>query len=226
MNDIELYFTEKGCGKPLILLHGNNESGNYFTHQMSFFSSNHRVIAIDTRGHGRSPRGTAPFTLDQFADDLCGFMMFRGIDKADIIGFSDGGNIALLFALKYPEKVDRLILNGANLFPSGVKASFRLPICFAYVATTVKNLFDRKAIARKEMLALMISQPHIDPEKLGKLGMPTLVIVGTDDMIKDKHSALIAHSIPNAQFVRIDGDHFIAAKNSETFNRAVDEFPK
>lgn len=72
--DIELYYREAGSGEPLILLHGNGESGEYFINQIEHFQSRYRVIAPDTRGHGRSPRGEAPFTIAQFANDLYDFM--------------------------------------------------------------------------------------------------------------------------------------------------------
>ena len=63
---ISLFYIEQGSGEPLILLHGNGENGAYFSNQISFFSKRYRVIVPDTRGHGQSPRGTAPFTLAQF----------------------------------------------------------------------------------------------------------------------------------------------------------------
>lgn len=104
MKDIKLYYTEQGVGEPLILLHGNGEDGTYFKEQLAFFSKTHRVIAVDTRGHGQSPRGERPFCLETFADDLSDFLDERGIPQASLLGFSDGGNIALLFALKYPQR--------------------------------------------------------------------------------------------------------------------------
>lgn len=126
--DIKLYYTEEGSGTPLILLHGNGEDGSYFVHQIKYFKNRYRVIALDTRGHGQSPRGEKPFTIRQFAEDLHDFMDEKGIGKAHILGFSDGGNIALVFALKYPERVAHLVLNGANLDASGVKPSTQIPI--------------------------------------------------------------------------------------------------
>lgn len=105
--EIELSYTEQGHGEPLILLHGNGEHKGYFTHQIEYFSKTRRVIAVDTRGHGESPRGTAPFTIRQFAGDLDAFLASHGIAQADLLGFSDGGNIAMVFALRYP-KVKRI----------------------------------------------------------------------------------------------------------------------
>ena len=103
--DIQLHSYENGQGFPLILLHGNGESNAYFKNQIAAFGEHFRTIALDTRGHGDSPRGAAPFTLEQFAEDLHSFMEEKDIRRAHILGFSDGANIALLFALRYPQMV-------------------------------------------------------------------------------------------------------------------------
>lgn len=222
--DISLHYIKKGSGTPLLLLHGNGESGDYFVHQMDEFAQYFTVYAVDTRGHGQSPRGTAPFTISQFADDLLGFMDGQGIEKADILGFSDGGNIALTFALRHPGRVGRLVLNGANLDPAGVKGSVQLPIVLGY---KMASLFQApKARANAELLGLMVNEPHIDPRELAALTMPALVIVGSKDMIKASHSRLIADSLPNGRLVTVEGDHFIANKRPEPFNRAVLGFLK
>ncbi len=117
----ELFFRQQGSGKPLVLLHGNGEDSSYFSQQIAWFSRAWRVIAIDTRGHGRSPRGDAPFTLAQFAEDLHAFLEREGLRRIQLLGFSDGANVALLFSLRYPQYVEKLVLNGANLSPGGVR---------------------------------------------------------------------------------------------------------
>ena len=220
--DIELFYTKAGSGPPLLLLHGNGEDGTYFVHQVEEFSRDFTVYAIDTRGHGQSPRGGAPFTISQFADDLLAFMDRQGLPRADILGFSDGGNIALIFALRHPDRVRRLILNGANLDPKGVKPLVQLPIVLGYHFASLSK--SPKAKARAELLGLMVNEPHIDPAELGKLSMPVLVIAGTRDMIRENHTRLIANRIPNARLVLIPGDHFIANKAPAAFDRAVRQF--
>lgn len=224
--DIQLNYTEQGHGKPMILLHGNGEDGSYFAHQIAYFSKNRRVIAPDTRGHGKSPRGSAPFTIRQFAEDLNDFMEIHGIHEADILGFSDGGNIALAFALKFPEKVDRLILNGANLNARGVKAKVQIPIVSGY---KIASLFAKKspdAQANAEMLGLMVNEPNIPVEALRTVQARTLVIAGTKDMIKKAHTRQIYRELPDAELALIPGNHFIAARNPEAFNRTVEVFLK
>lgn len=222
--DIQLNYTTAGQGFPLILLHGNGEDHTYFKHQIGPFSEKFRVIAPDTRGHGRSPRGTAPFTLEQFAEDLKGFLDSREIRRCHLLGFSDRANIALLFALKYPAYVEKLILNGADLRPSAVKLSTQAPIVLGWGLLQVIRQFDKKAQPKWELLDLMTTQPHIRPDSLAALTMPTLVVAGDRDMIREKHTRLIAQSIPNSQLAILPGDHFVARRNWQAFNPLVLNF--
>ena len=224
MMDIDHFFLEKGSGEPLILLHGNGEDCSYFKGQTGVFSKSYHVYALDTRGHGKTPRGDKPFTIRQFADDLVEFMDGHQIEKAHLLGFSDGANIAMIFALKYPDRVDRLILNGANLNPKGVKRSTQIPIEIGY---KIANRFAAKSDSARlnaEMLGLMVNDPNVEPEELKEIKAKTLVIAGTNDMIKEEHTRLIAENTPGSELVFLKGDHFIAAKHPEEFNRAVLEF--
>lgn len=224
MSDIKLHYTAQGGGPPLLLLHGNGEDGSYFTHQIGYFSGKYTVYAIDTRGHGQSPRGDAPFTMAQFARDLLDFMDEQELTRACILGFSDGGNIALTFALAYPERVEKLVLNGANLDPSGVKAHVQIPIVLGYHLASLFSGRSPQAKQNAEILGLMVNEPHIPAEVLGDLRMPTLVIAGSRDMIKDSHTRSIAGALPGSQLVILPGDHFIAARNPGAFNEAVGAF--
>ena len=222
--DITHHYIEKGKGFPLILLHGNGEDNTYFEHQIEPFARHFHVIAIDTRGHGKTPRGDAPFTIRQFADDLLAFMNEHSIAKAHILGFSDGGNIAMVFALAHPERVEKLILNGANLDASGVKSAVQIPIEIGYRIARLFAKRNPKARLNAEMLGLMVNDPNVTPDELSQIQCPTLVIAGNNDMIKDAHTRLIAKSITNVKLAIIPGNHFIANKNPDTFNETVLRF--
>ncbi len=220
--DIEHFYLEKGqSGPPLILLHGNGEDCAYFSGQMDAFAEKYHVYALDTRGHGRTPRGTAPFTIRQFGEDLLGFMDRLGIERAHILGFSDGANIAMVFALAHPERVDKLILNGGNLNARGVKRTTQWPIEAGYrIARRFAGRSD-EARAHAELLGLMVNDPNIAPEELSAIQARTLVIAGTRDMIREDHTRLMAASIPGAELVILPGDHFIARRDPASFNAAV-----
>lgn len=220
--DIEHFYIEKGQGKPIIMLHGNTGKARYFKHQIDIFAQYYHVYAIDTRGHGSTPRGNKPFTIRQFADDLLGFMDKHSIDKATLVGFSDGGNIAMVFAINHPERVDRLILNGANMNPHGVKYRSQIPIELKYV--WVKLFPGKKYLEKAEMLGLMVNDPNVSVEDLKKIQAKTLVIVGTRDIIRPKHSKLMATSIAGAEYCEVEGDHFVALRNPQAFNEKVLDF--
>ena len=224
--DITHHFLENGSGEPIIFLHGNGENSEYFRGQLDVFGKLYHVYALDTRGHGKTPRGDAPFTIRQFAEDLLCFMEARRIEKAHLLGFSDGGNIAMVFAIQHPERVDRLILNGANLNAAGVKRSTQLPIEIGYrIAKRFANKSDAARL-HAELLGLMVNDPKLQPEELARIRAKTLVIAGTRDMIRESHTRLIAKSIPHSQLALIKGNHFIANKNPEAFNRVVMDFLK
>ena len=222
--DITLYYQEKGNKDPFILLHGNGENASYFKHQIDYFSDRYRVIALDTRGHGKSPRGTKPFTIEQFSCDLYDFMESLEIASAVILGFSDGANIAMKFAIKYPNKVKALILNGGNLNPKGVKRTTQIPIEIGYKIARRFALKSADAKRNAEMLGLMVNEPDIALRELSKITAPTLVICGSNDMIKESHTKEIAENIPNAILVIMRGNHFIANKRYAAFNKEVEAF--
>ncbi|MDD6212931.1 MAG: alpha/beta hydrolase [Clostridiales bacterium] len=215
---------EKGKGFPLILLHGNGEDSTYFCHQMEEFSKKYHVYALDTRGHGRTSRGSKPFRISQFAEDLHEFMEIHDIAKAHILGFSDGANIAMVFAIQYPEKVDKLILNGGNLNPEGVKRSVQFPIEVGYQWAKILAKKSSKAGKRAEMLGLMVNDPNLKSEDLINIQSRTLVIAGTRDMIRKEHTILISDSIADSSLVFIEGTHFIANQKPIEFNEAVLRF--
>ena len=222
--DISMHYVERGIGEPLVLLHGNGESSEYFKPQIEFFSASYRVIAVDTRGHGKSPRGKGRFSLSRFADDLKELLDELGINNANILGFSDGGNIALLFTLRYPGYVRRLILNGANLYPAGMKSTVWLLIFFSWCLESIGAVFSRRSARERELLSLMLLEPHIKPTELSSVDIPVLVIAGSHDMIRKGHTKKIHLSLKKGSLVILHGSHFVAAENSEAFNEAVFKF--
>ena len=222
--DIKHFYIKKGQGDPVILLHGNGENCSYFKNQINVFAEKYKVYALDTRGHGKTPRGDSPFTIRQFADDLLDFMNEHHIERTHLLGFSDGGNIAMVFAIRHPERVDRLILNGANLNAGGVRRTTQIPIEIGYrIAKRFSNKSD-SARLNSEMLGLMVNDPNVDSKELKRISAKTLVIAGTKDMILESHTRLIAECIPDSRLVFISGDHFIANKKPDEFNRVVLDF--
>lgn len=220
---IDLYYREYGNGSPLILLHGNGEGGDYFNHQVDYFKNHYHVYVVDTRGHGKSLRGIKPFTIKQFAIDLNDFLIKHNIDNPIILGFSDGANIAIQFQILF-NKARALILNSGNIDPSGVISELKESVHNDFVMELSKigtPLFDEKRVG---FLNLLVNDPNITIDELHSINVPTLVIVGDNDLIRLDHSILISDNIKDSEFVVIKGTHSVFVEDYVTFNQEVDSF--
>ena len=223
--DVKLNYIEKGSGKPLIMIHGNEDTCEYFTAQLEYFAEKgYRCIAPDSRAHGKTPRGSAPLTIRQMTDDIIGFMDELGIDKADFIGFSDGGNIMLIMAMKYPERIGRMIVDGANLTLDGAAPWAIEFVQNEYNQAAAMADSDPAAKLKMEIIGLMVNDPNIEADDLTSINVPTLVMAGTEDLILKEHTELIASKIPGAELAFVEGDHFCAKGNPDAFNEVVGEF--
>lgn len=220
------YFETYGAGEPLILLHGNGEDCTYFKNQIPALARYYKVYAIDTRGHGKTPRGEGEFSIRRFAEDLYDFFEWQHIQKAHILGFSDGANIAMYFALAHPERIGKLILNGGNIFPTGLKAYFNVPCQLGYRLLKYIPFKNEKINHFYELLKLMALEPHITPEQLHTIKVPALVLVGSHDIVKFSHSRLMAKSLPRCKFKMIEGGHMISSTDPQGYNEAVLHFLK
>lgn len=206
-----------GTGAPLVLLHGNGEDSTYFRDCIPYLSRFYRVIAVDSRGHGRSERGGEPLTFARMAEDLACVFDALGVLRASLLGFSDGGNLALRFALTYPQAVDRLILNGANVTADGVQPWVQLPLYPAVGLLLLAAPFDARLRGKRDVLALMTRDQGLSLADLSGLRLPVLVIVGDRDMIRPSHTRAIARALPAAQMAVLPGSHFVAAERPARF---------
>lgn len=222
--DIKLYFREKGNGSPLILLHGNGESSEYFENQIEFFSKYFHVYAIDSRGHGRSPFGKMPFTIKQFAEDVYDFMNKMSIKKAHILGYSDGANVAMYLARKYGEKVDKLVLYSGNISSNGVKWLYQFPIEIAEKLYNLLGNFSKKILRKSKHFQLMTHGYDLTVNDLADIKAKTLVIAGTNDMIKETHTRMIKNAIKNSTLKILKGGHNVSYTNPTRFNEEVLRF--
>ena len=220
----EIYWEDHGNGFPLILLHGNGQSSSMFAAQVAFFSQSRRVITIDSRGHGKSSYGGKKLSLFDMAEDLLAVMDSTGIEKADLLGFSDGGNISMIFAVKYPKRVRSLILSGANSIPQGLKFGFFAAMRMKHAVVTVGSLFSRKCCEEKDLLDLMLNEPNLRSWDLEGITVPTLVTAGKNDLIRIGHTNYIAALIKDSTKHIFPGDHFTPEKLPDEYNNVVQVF--
>ena len=211
----------------LVFLHGNGENLHIFDRQISYFSPYYRTIAVDTRGHGKSSRGTKPFNFHTFAADLAGLLDALRIDRAHIVGFSDGAITALHTALIAPERIASMVLLGVNYNPQGLRLMTRLQILFVYACLSVASLFSGKMRRRKEIWKLMVTLPKLTIEEISWITIPALVVTGENDMVCQRHNDEISNAITGSQRLIIKGgDHFWMFKQPEKLNDCVMKFLK
>lgn len=220
-----LWVAQTGTGRPLVLLHGNGESHRVFDRMVPLLAPGRRLVAPDSRGHGGSPRGEGPLTIARMADDVDAALSALGLDGVDLLGFSDGGNVALELALRHPGRVGALVLVGANLFPQGLKASSLVPMRLVRAALRAVGPVSRRARDAQERWALMTDDPHIDPADLGRVDVPALVVVGRRDLIRPEHSRLIADSLPHAWLATVEhAGHMLPLTHPDQLARLVEDF--
>jgi pimeloyl-ACP methyl ester carboxylesterase len=211
----------------LILLHGNGEDMHIFDDHIEPLLPYYSVITMDSRGQGKSSRGTRPLSYSLFAEDLFALTNKLQIGNFLLLGFSDGGNTALELVLQHQERVAAMILVGANLVPEGMTTMTRKGLQLLMAGHNLKGIFSRKHDGNRgqELIRLMLEHPHIDPQQLEKVSVPTLVINGERDIIKGDHSKLIANALANARHAVIPGaSHFVMKDAPAEFDRIILEF--
>jgi pimeloyl-ACP methyl ester carboxylesterase len=225
INGVKLYYEIYGSGEPLLLLHGNNSSIVSFNAQIPELSKSYMVIALDSRGQGNSTSDSTNLTYELFADDVNKFLDYLNIKKANILGWSDGGNIALILALQHPDKVKKLAVMAAVLFNNSTSVPHKInAILHKQLLEMERNKVSKDDINYR-LKNLLLMEPHINPDSLTRIDVPALIMAGEKDFIKEGHTKLIASKIQNAT-LRIfkKAGHEAPAEIPVEFNKTVLEF--
>ncbi|MGV0995381.1 alpha/beta fold hydrolase [Empedobacter falsenii] len=220
INDAKIYYEEYGQGEPLIFLHGNNGSIEDFYQQIPFFAKHYRVIVLDTRGQGRSTDLTnTPYTYEEFANDLFQVIQKLNLKKVNLVGWSDGGNTALIFNAQHPELVNKIVTIGAVLNPNGVSKE---------LIENLKNLANKPSEnTNLRLIELMLNEPNITKLELNKIQNPVLVIAGEKDEVKESHTKEIQQNISKAELLIIpNSTHYVPFEQPKILNEAILKFLK
>ncbi|GAB3830826.1 alpha/beta fold hydrolase [Hymenobacter jeollabukensis] len=224
VNGVKLYYETYGQGEPLLLLHGNGESIQSFANQIGALAEHYRVIAVDTRGHGRSGNEKRAYTYDLFADDMRALLDTLGIGAAHVVGWSDGGNTGLSLATRYPTRVLSLVTMGANLYcdKTAVEAKTLREVRLIHAAGLVLGPFKPNFRRARRLSTLLLKYPQMQPAQLGAVQVPTLVLAGENDVILEPHSRLIASNIKGSQLHIFPGlTHYAPQEDRTRFNEVV-----
>lgn len=224
------YYEVYGKGEPLVLIHGNGGNIAYMKPQIEYFAKKYKVIVLDCRGRGKSELGKDSLTYTQMAKDIVAILNYLHLDSTYVVGRSDGGILALLLAIDYPQKVKKAVAFAANLTPDTVGL---------YSWNYAEVIRDRKhadeMLSKKDTSQnwkviqqrnrMMEFQPHITASDLNKIKCPVLVMSTDRDIIPEEHTLFIYRNISKANLCILTGEnHYITKNNPDLFNSIVGKY--
>lgn len=250
VNGTEITYESRGQGEPLLLIHGAGIPHGEFQPQYEPLGAKFRLILPDVRGHGESAKSSAPYSMQQFADDMIALLDTLGIDKTLILGHSMGGTIAQQMAVDHPNRVRALVLAETNY---GIKSDPMLywtvklmepvsrMIGIKRLSSMSVNQFSARSPQMKPFLEGAFGQHVDDPDnfwnisqannefdgkgQLEKIQCPTLILIAEKNRATHGMGRYIADHIPNARLVTIpNAGHMLNWDNTEAFNKTVIEF--
>ncbi len=226
IKDADLYYETYGAGKPLLLLHGNSQSIYDLRNQVKEFSKMYKVIAVDTRGQGRSKDSTTgALTYDLFADDMKQLLDSLSITKTDIVGWSDGGNTGLIMAIKYPTYVNKLAIMGAVLFSTDKSVSKKTLNEVKKQIRQLNSETDIRSTMKVRLFNLLLNEPHLTFDNVRTIRSDVLVMAGEHDIVLPLHTRSIAENIPNSQLVIFEGGtHYMPIEDPIRYNSTILNF--
>lgn len=210
--------------EPLVLLHGNGESSQHFQKLIPLLADKYKVITIDSRGHGKSDFGGNQLSLGTMAVDLVNVIEELNVGRVNIVGFSDGANIAMLTAIKNSDIVKKAVFIGGNYNFWGLKPITGILIAVGYFCSAAGAFFDSRNKFNKEYFSLMLKEPALKKNTLKYIKAPVLVINGNKDMIKTSHAKAMADTIPKGELKIVNGDHFWIYRKPEEASNIIKKF--
>ncbi|HVU36497.1 MAG TPA: alpha/beta hydrolase [Opitutaceae bacterium] len=194
VNGHRLYYERHGAGQPLVLLHGGGNSiAGSFRHQIADFSAAHEVIGIEQVGQGHSPDVPGPLTYGGMAEDTASLLRQLNVTHADIVGWSDGGIIGLVLAVRYPDLVRRLVVSGANVDPLSTDPAS---------ARDLEHPQPGASPLDEKLRVLWLDSPkptELTFDLLHRIKIPVLVMSGDRDAITLDETIKIYRALPHAE---------------------------
>jgi pimeloyl-ACP methyl ester carboxylesterase len=232
VNGIRLFHAEYGAGQAVILLHGGLANAAYWGRQIPAVARTYRVVAIDSRGQGRSTRDARPFSYALMADDVLALMDRLDLSSATLVGWSDGAIIGLHLAIVCPARVSALFAFAANADPSGLLPASGNPVLAAYAAragreyATLSPTPAAFPALRAALAPMWASQPRFTASQLGGIRAPTWIVGAKhDEVVRPAHTAWLAATIPGARAVILPAvSHFALLQDPDSFTATLLRF--
>jgi pimeloyl-ACP methyl ester carboxylesterase len=216
-----IYYAVRGSGPTLVFLHGGGDSGEHsFARQLDVFSEHHHIVAPDQVGQGRTPDIPGALSYTAMMEDTAELLRVLKLRNVDVVGFSDGGILGLMLAVRHPELVRRLVISGVNIAPEGLRPED---------LEELRSTQSPKPKTIDEKLAhLWFTSPteaELNLGLLANISQPVLLISGDRDAITLEHTLKIFHALPDAQLCVLPGtDHATFSGRSEWLNPIIDAF--
>ena len=201
VNGIKIYCEIYGTGKPVLLLHGNGGTINSLKNIIPYFSKRFKVIAPDSRAHGKSIDTNDSISFEQMADDYEVLLQQLKMDSVSVIGWSDGGITAIELALRHPKRIANIVVTGANIFSDSTALSTETYEEFKKVYEENKHIDFSKSPKKNEwkVFLLDVFQPKLTFNQLKNITCPALIISGDKDDVRLEHTLKIYQNIPKGQ---------------------------
>lgn len=227
VNGVRLYYETYGQGPPLLIMHGNDGSIVSMSCQIAYFSRTNIVIAVDGRGRGKSEDGTARFTFELQADDFAALLAEEHIPKADLLGHSDGGIIALLMGIRHPDIVNHIVAASPNLRPDALVDELltNMKQGLAYVNDKLASGDKSQNWSRlKRQIEQDLDEPHISLAQLQTIKAPVLLIGADKDLIKAEHFREMSRNLKLGRLVIVTGTIHQNLPTTTVFNSEAARF--
>ena len=208
VDNVSIYYETYGAGPPVLVLHGGLGSHEDMRNQIRALANSHLVIAPDSRGQGRSTDSSMPLTYSAMADDIVQLLDHLQIDRVDVVGWSDGGIIGLDLAMRYSDRVRRLIAISANYDPTGIPQSPTVQLSVPRTPIRYRLLAKDPAywpVIYRKVTEMWRTQPNYSLDDLGQIKAPTIIMAGEFDLIKREHTAQLAKAISRSQEIIVRG---------------------
>lgn len=220
-----LYYECIGQGEPLILLHGNGGSSRYFHTHIHELSKYYKLYIIDCRGRGWSTDQSPTITYSLMVDDLLHIIQFEQLTSFNLLGFSDGANLALLFAERYPYYIRSLILNAANQHFYDLTKETQQWFKFSKAIMQKCGQWLPVLKWKNHYFKLAFDDIPIDEHKLKQASYPVLILVGENDIVDLKFSKKLASLFKRATLiVELNVGHFFAKQKPKQYCRYILNF--
>lgn len=217
---IEYGVYNKNAAQSVVVLSGNgSDMHSLESNIIPELVNDYKVICLSTRGTGQTALGTDRLTFELEAQDLTKVLDYLDIDTTFVYGFSDGGNLALVYTLMYPERVTKLCVESPNINIFGTKTFTQIGFILEYTMLCILSKFnsDPEIIRKREILGMMAHQPTLKFSDLKNITIPVLHIYAENDMMFRAHSKMITKSIPDCKEIMIeDAGHSAALKTAPT----------